>query len=298
MTEKKKRFIMMDVGGTAVKCGIMDDRGVVLGDGIISFPIKAMADRDEILDQLAYMIKSMIKTEAVETIAGVGMAFPGPFDYERGISLMKGLSKYDSIYGLPLAKELRTRCVLPLQVPFYFLHDIEAFAMGESWFGQAKHEDKILCLCIGTGAGSAFVQGKKVRKEETEGVPPDGWLYRTPFKDSIIDDYLSVRGLSRLSARICREALDGRCLFERSSCGDKQAIEVFCLFGKDLADALIPYLDDFRPDAVVLGGQISGSFCYFGSEFERQCKKRKIKVYLEPETSLRAVQGLYQAMNG
>ena len=37
------------------------------------------------------------------------MAFPGPFDYEQGISLMKGLNKYDQIYGMKIPQELRKR---------------------------------------------------------------------------------------------------------------------------------------------------------------------------------------------
>ena len=42
-------------------------------------------------------------------IRGVGMAIPGPFDYEHGISRMQGLNKYDAIYGIPLEPEIRER---------------------------------------------------------------------------------------------------------------------------------------------------------------------------------------------
>ena len=42
-------------------------------------------------------------------IRGVGMAIPGPFDYEHGISRMQGLNKYDAIYGIPLESEIRER---------------------------------------------------------------------------------------------------------------------------------------------------------------------------------------------
>ena len=31
-----------------------------------------------------------------------------------------------------------------------------------------------------------------------KGVPENGWIYQQPFGDSILDDYLSVRGLEQI----------------------------------------------------------------------------------------------------
>ena len=47
--------------------------------------------------------------EADGSVVGVGMAIPGPFDYENGISRMQGLNKYDAIYGIPLEREIKAR---------------------------------------------------------------------------------------------------------------------------------------------------------------------------------------------
>ena len=55
------------------------------------------------------------------------MAIPGPFDYQKGISRMQGLNKYDSIYGIPLEPEIKARVPELKEVQFLFLHDIEAF---------------------------------------------------------------------------------------------------------------------------------------------------------------------------
>ena len=82
------------------------------------------------------------------------MAIPGPFDYENGISRMQGLNKYDAIYGIPLEKKSRRACGTWISTIFV-LHDIEAFALGEAG-GNCRDVDKILCVCIGTGAGSAL----------------------------------------------------------------------------------------------------------------------------------------------
>ena len=117
----------------------------------------------------------------------------GPFDYEHGISRMQGLNKYDAIYGIPLEMEIKVRVPKLKEAKFLFLHDIEAFALGESWYGTCCEAEKILCVCIGTGAGSAFVEHRKPVKTGN-GVPENGWIYQIPFRQGILDDYLSVRG--------------------------------------------------------------------------------------------------------
>lgn len=40
------------------------------------------------------------------------MALPGPFDYHRGISLIKGVNKFDNLFGLDvrMAMESRLKC--------------------------------------------------------------------------------------------------------------------------------------------------------------------------------------------
>lgn len=123
------------------------------------------------------IIKEMAGRWKGASIDGIGMAFPGPFDYERGISLMQGLDKYDSIYGISIEEEMKKRTDFLQDTIFCFLHDVEAFALGESWFGEGREAGRLLCLCIGTGTGSAFIENKKVIKEKTEGVPDHGWIY-------------------------------------------------------------------------------------------------------------------------
>ena len=89
--------------------------------------------------------------------------------------------------------EIKVRVPKLKEAKFLFLHDIEAFALGESWYGTCCEAEKILCVCIGTGAGSAFVEHRKPVKTGN-GVPENGWIYQIPFRQGILDDYLSVRG--------------------------------------------------------------------------------------------------------
>lgn len=309
-------YLMLDVGGTNIKAGILDEKGALAQEQIYSFDAKARGSKEEIFQNFAdilCLLREKYPAPGEHTgenrpggkarIRGIGMAFPGPFDYEQGISLMRGLNKYDAIYGLSILDELekylggfwqsreeRKEC------GFLFLHDVEAFALGECYFGSGKESGRTMFLCMGTGAGSAFAQNKEILKGEDGQVPPMGWIYNTPFKESIIDDYLSVRGLEALSKKAFGEAKSGLELYRLCMEEDKRAFSVYKEFGGWLREAVLPFMENFRPDTIVLGGRLSGSFSYFGAELTGECEKRGIAIHLTQDTSKRALEGLYARM--
>lgn len=145
-------FIMLDVGGTEIKGGVFDVSGALLG-GIRNFQAKAGENPDTIFENFCHIISDLGGGFPKEKLEGIGMAFPGPFDYEQGISLMRGLNKYDQIYGMRIPEELRKRSRKLERVKILFRHDVEAFARGVYRFRRKKQQEKVLCLCIGTGAG-------------------------------------------------------------------------------------------------------------------------------------------------
>ncbi len=308
-------YLMLDVGGTNIKAGVLDEKGALYGGQIDSFDAKARGTKEDIFQNFARVLcflREKISAGAPSgeknmresvRIKGIGMAFPGPFDYERGVSLMRGLNKYDSIYGVCISQEIKKYLAgfwlseeEEQACRFLFLHDVEAFALGECYFGGAKGSRRIMFLCMGTGAGSAFAENKRILKGGEGQAPPMGWIFNTPFKESIIDDYLSVRGLETISHKVFGQAKSGLELFKLCGENNQEAFAVYEEFGGWLREAMLPFLESFRPDAFVLGGQLSKSFCYFGKAFEKECRERKIKIYLSKDTSGRALEGLYVKM--
>lgn len=297
--------LMLDVGGTSIKAGIIDQGGNLYKDKILSFDAKSKAGEKEIFDNFVEILNVLVDQlpEAEGKIEGVGMAFPGPFDYKEGISRMRGLDKYDSIFGIRIAdrirkdfKNARNGSRMTEDCCFVFMHDVNAFAAGESCFGKAREWNRVMYFCMGTGAGSAFSINHRILEGEEGQVPENGWIYATPFRDGIIDDYLSIRGLEILSREVFGKVKNGRELFELCGQNDERALLVYREFGSWLKEAMMPFVESFQPDGFVLGGQISKSFPYFGEEFLLACREQGVQICLAADTSKRTMEGLYLAL--
>ncbi len=284
-------YLFLDVGGTGIKSGIFDDNGDML------IPVREYASlSDGLAEDIFCNLSEIIKNTSSQVSlipTCIGMAFPGPFDYRKGISYMKGIGKYDSIYGLSIPEYIRKYFDESFSnIPMFFIHDVEAFALGVWFHDLDSYNGSMMAVTIGTGCGSAFIRSGKILKSG-EDVPENGWIYRLPFKDSIIDDYVSKRGQSRLSMEIFGRDIDGRILDRMASQGDSRAITLFKRFGENLTEALKPFIESFNPDTIVIGGNISGSFRFFGESLQRMSEEYGCRIIHDAYTSERTMEGLW-----
>jgi predicted NBD/HSP70 family sugar kinase len=104
-------------------------------------------------------------------LKGIAVAMPGPFDYERGISLMRGGNKYEALYGLNIKEALPIGLGIPTSVPIVFENDAGCFGIGESM--AEKDFEKIIAITLGTGFGTTFICNREILKHG-HGVPPRG----------------------------------------------------------------------------------------------------------------------------
>jgi len=159
----KRAAIGIDIGGTNVKLGLVDERGrVLLRD---TFRTEHARSRTEMLDKLASHI-AVLAAEARTRglrLSGVGIGAPGPIDVERGYVYF-----FPNIPGwkdTPLKKILEKR----LRLPVFVDNDANAMALGESLFGAGRPSAgsgraarNIIFLTLGTGVGGGLVIGGKL----------------------------------------------------------------------------------------------------------------------------------------
>lgn len=285
----EQNYLCMDIGGTQIKVGIFRrsciDKLEKLSE-ISNYPAYAEESKEKIIENVRQIIKEFMLVFP-DSICGICMAFPGPFDYEKGISRITGIHKYDAIYGIDLKRELGKE----ITIPMFFINDVDAFAFGQLYFGKLKDTKKAMFLCIGTGCGSAFSIEKNLIKEEGNGVPKNGYIYAAPFFDGCIDDYLSKRGLEFLSENEFGERYDGLQLSKMAEDRNRKALLCFKRFGEWILKALKIYLDTFKPDTLVMGGQVIKSAFFFIEPIQEYCREKKIQLVLVKDTSLYSLQG-------
>lgn len=122
---------------------------------------------------------------------------------------------------------------------------------------------RVLAITLGTGCGSAFVTGHGTEVSE-------GGLYRQPFRDSIVDNYISRRGILRLAASLGLPGwADVADLAHNALSGDEACLRLFNEWGELLAEALAPAITSFRPDCIALGDAIGRSLALFRGPIDR-----------------------------
>lgn len=294
--------IAFDVGGVFIKSAVLNAAGGVLMDTIMIYPARSEEDRETLLGHLA----SVVEQQAAKiidkkfVISGIGFAFPGPFDYENGVCHIRGLGKFEHIYGVNLREELmgrllanksmRRRMASPFSIVFE--NDASLFALGEWLSGEAGPYERSICITLGSGTGSAFVDCGTLVKNRGD-VPPNGWVYNEPFRDSIVDDYISKRGILRLAGELgLGLSLDVKEIADLARSGNAAAAEVFRRFGSLTGEMLRPFVARFRPQAVIVGGQIAKSADLFQDTLREALAEPDVAVRFSERANISAFVGV------
>ena len=253
----------LDVGGTRIKTGLVDAGLKVVESSLTENQALADQNADVLLNHLAALAQGLFdKAHALGgTVVGLGFGFPGPFNYERGIPLLRGLAKYEALYGVDLPAELGKR--LP-PVAMRFENDAALFALGEARITPEYRRGRLLFVTLGTGCGSSFIEDGRLVKGR-DGVPANGMIFDQPYRSTVVDDFLSRRGILALAAESgpWSTGLDVAELATLARVGHPEALAVFSEFGHRLCEVLRPYTDRFQPDVILLGGGIARSHGLF-----------------------------------
>ncbi len=260
-----KGIVLLDVGGTFIKGGLADSAGRLIECGLQQIPMRSEGSSEEILGALTAALRQGIdKLNALGMeAAGLAATFPGPFDYHRGIPLME--HKFRSIYGLDLKTWIRSLDGIPEGFQVSFVHDVVAQLFGEMTAGAAEGFRNVCVITLGTGLGFACSRNGEIQLSPT--ASPARSLYNMPYKDGILEDYVSKRGFLRAYRELHLDEpeysdieLTVRNIGLRADAGEPEAIRTFSRVAAILADAVKPLLEENGTECLLLGGQISRSF--------------------------------------
>ena len=274
----RKYAVGVDIGGSHISSIIVDlDEGKLIDSSFSEQKVNNQASADQIIKVWGKAIKGSIDYVGVDMIAGIGFAMPGPFDYENGIALLKGVAKYDNIYGLNIGDELKKELNLSNEIIFRYINDAMSFAIGETWNGKAVGLEKVVAITLGTGFGSSFIKNG-VPEIEGEHIPAMGYVYNIPYCNGIADDYFSTRWFVQEYENRSGEKCKGVKEIANKFDSNEIARELFVDFGMRLGEFLSPLLKNYNANSLVIGGNISKAFPLFKDSFIKELQSNNVTI--------------------
>lgn len=261
--------IGVDIGGSHITSAAVNiQKKEILYASRSRMRVNAAGEAEDILHIWASSIRYSMEFIKAETLRGIGIAIPGPFDYPKGICQIQNQHKYDSLFGLNIREELARRLDLDHQL-VHFENDAACFLLGEILHGSTKQVSKAIGLTLGTGFGSAFYEQGKLK---------EGTLYREPFRDGIAEDYFSTRWfVNRYKALSGRSMRDVKELVQQIKL-DRTAEMVFEEFGTNLAEFMVPFLVQYQPELLIIGGNIVQTWDLFIEPLQQGLAQKKLPV--------------------
>ncbi len=263
-------YVGIDLGGTNIKAGIVDDQGKLLNKE----SIKTNADRpmEEIIHDMGTLALSVIEAAGLKTedISAIGIGSPGTPDNIAGLLVYSNNLPFNMAPMRKLIREV-------VDLPVYIDNDANCAAMAEAVAGAAKGAKDSVTITLGTGVGAGVIANGRIYSgfnqagsEFGHTVLVSGGVPCSCGRKGCFECYASASALVRMT----KEAADanpdsklndvinelgkvnGKVAFMAQRLGDAAADGVIDMYTDYLADGLANAINTFMPEVLVVGGGV------------------------------------------
>ncbi|RYY55122.1 MAG: ROK family protein [Chitinophagaceae bacterium] len=236
-----------DIGGSHISASLVDIENRTLArPEPMRKEVDSAASADTVIREWASVIASCFEGVA-SSRKRVGIAMPGPVDYDEGICYIRDQHKYEQLYGHNI-KDLLADALSINRDQIQLINDAAGFLAGEVFSGAGFGFDTVLGLTLGTGLGSALYK---------EGRVVDADLWQSPFRDGKAEDYLAGPWLLRVANAQGDIKFRSVKAMAMAAPGDARIRSIFEQFGQALGEFLVPQVSRHQPSVLVLGGNIT-----------------------------------------
>jgi len=260
--------IGVDIGGTKIAAGVVDDSGRILEQQRVQSPV---ADVRAVEEAIASLVTTLRERHEVE---GIGLGVAGHIDRDRARVLFAANLVWQNV---DLKHDLEERLALPVVVE----NDANAAAWGEYTFGAAADADDLLLVTVGTGVGGGIVLGGSLQRGAF-GIAAEIGHVRierngrecTCGQRGCLEQYASGSALVRSAREAASkdpanagavlaaaggdvDAITGPLLTELALAGDAFAVEQLAELGHWLGEGIAVIAAVLDPGVVVIGGGVS-----------------------------------------
>ncbi len=252
--------IGIDLGGTNLAYGLVDDSGKLVDRGAVKITDKSP---NVIARQMMAIYQSYIDKDY--DIQSVGIGVPGPVLKDEGVIIQLVNLGW---YNVPLVEQLKE----VIQCPIAIGNDADAACVGESLFGAMKGHQNAVLLTLGTGVGSGIISNGKILTGFNGSGTELGHLLIDSVGDpcscgntGCLETYASASAIVRQYNRLCPESAvtEAKEVFDRYSEGEKAAKDAIYWFAKHLAIGIVNVYNVFAPEIIAIGGGVSKAFDVF-----------------------------------
>lgn len=265
-------YIGIDIGGTNLKAGLVDEDGRLLA--VKTMKIREVSDPDALTDTLVALTRELAQEGGVpmEEIASVGAGVPGVVDIRTG-SIVYTCNL--PLRNIPLRKLFNRRLGLHL----YVENDANCAALAEYYAGAGQGSKRFVTITLGTGIGAGIIHNGKIFHGgngmagevghtciDYQGLPcPCG-------RRGCWEQYASASALKRFTAQaqlgnpdsilaqVIREHdghVSGQSAFMAARLGDPVGQQVCDMYVGYLAAGIANVVNIFQPDTLAIGGGVS-----------------------------------------
>ncbi len=261
------KIVGVDIGATKTRIGIVQDAHVIRE---AEFPTSSTASKQHILDELTAGIEKLAGTD----FSGIGIGVPGLIDEENGILF--------DLLNIPALKEvyLKDHLERHFKKPVRISNDANIFAVGEKMFGEGKPYGNLVGVTLGTGFGCGIIIHNKLYSGAFSSA---GEFGNIAYLDKTIEDYCSGKFFQQ-------QGVNGNIAFEKARQGDEEALELFNQYGEHLGNSIKLIVNILSPQAILLGGSISGAFQFFEKSMQNAMdtfpfKKVREQLVIKPSNT-------------
>ncbi|MBL98282.1 MAG: glucokinase [Rhodopirellula sp.] len=144
-------YLGVDVGGTTIKIGIVDNSGRSFAHGKIDTDHER--GPEDGVRRIIELAEGLLAESGLnwEQIRAIGLGTPGTMDVKQGMLLhMPNMSGWDHF-------PIRSYLADQTDKPVAFLNDANAAAYGEYWVGRGQECDSLVMFTLGTGVGGGII---------------------------------------------------------------------------------------------------------------------------------------------
>ena len=267
-------FVGIDVGGTNIKIGLVDNAGRTLA--YHSIPTKSERGPEDATQRIAEGVDHLLEQAGVakKDVARLGLATPGTMDIVKGMLLEPG--NLPSWWNFPIRQRVSEACDMPVR----YANDANAAAYGEYWAGAGSDFYTMVMLTLGTGVGGGIIVGDLL----IEGVhscggecghilvdPSEGARLDSFGQTGSLEAYCGAYGIvgrtndaldagreSTLSeVRNRGEEVTPLEIAKAAEAGDPLAHEIVMETARYLALGIVTLIHTVDPDSIVIGGGVT-----------------------------------------